>query len=101
MPPKTPSRDIRLHNPPSRTSPGPKTSRHPPSPWLGSQYWSQCTQTLQGRICKRHIHIANHIGVRLLVKGFVSDPSPRGTDRERAQSRQAGRGLEREKQRGG
>lgn len=40
----------------------------------------------QDTVCKRHIHIANHIGVRLLVKGFVSDPSPRGTDRERAQS---------------
>ena len=82
---------------------GPSTSQHPPFPWLGSQCWGQDPPDPAGQdtVCKRHIHIANHIGVRLLVKGFVSDPSPRGTDRERAQSGQAGRGLEREKQRGG
>lgn len=41
-------------------------------------------------VCKRHIHIANHIGVRLLVKGFVSDPSPEAqTERERRADRQA------------
>lgn len=44
----------------------------------------------QDTVCKRHIHVANHIGVRLLVKGFVSDPSPQAqTERERRVDRQA------------
>lgn len=40
---------------------------------------------------KRHIHITDHIGVRLLVKGFVSDPiAPEAeTERERRADRQA------------
>lgn len=47
-------------------------------------------------VCKRHIHVANDIGVRLLVKGFVSDPSRGHRERESGAERQAGRGLERE-----
>lgn len=45
----------------------------------------------QDMVCKKHIHVANDIGVRLLVKGFVSDPSPGHTERERERSRATGR----------
>ena len=51
LPPKPPPfGDTLLQRPPSGTSPGPSTSQHPPSRWLGSQRWGQDPQTLQGRI---------------------------------------------------
>lgn len=39
------------------------------------------------RKSKRDVHVTNHIGIRLLVKGFVSNPMarPRGRKKHRAE----------------
>lgn len=84
--PKTPPfGDTQLHHPPSGTSPEPSPSQHPPFPWLaGSAGAGPPEPVEQDMVCKEHIHVANDIGVRLLVKGFVSDPSPGQRERERS-----------------
>lgn len=96
--PKTPPfGHTQLHYPSSGTSLEPSTSQHPPFPWLGRQCWGRSPEPAgQDMVWKKHIHVANDIGVRLLVKGFVSDPSPGHRERESGAERQARRGLERE-----
>lgn len=50
FPKAPPFGDIHLHHPPSGTSPEPRTSQHPPFPWLDRQCWGQDPQSLRGRI---------------------------------------------------